>query len=83
MAIDWRSWRFGGRIGAARDRPGLAEAVLDALMVRFGQLSQAIQEALTDMRDTERLRRLHGDAIRAANLEEFQRLREQPGDRAR
>lgn len=63
------------RRGIAR---GLAEAVLDALMLRFGQVPPAVQEVVESVRDPERLRALHRQALTETSLDEFARRLTEP-----
>jgi len=49
------------------------ELVMDALVVKFGAVSEDILEKVQKMQEREVLRLLHRQAIMASNLEEFKK----------
>jgi hypothetical protein len=49
------------------------QAVLDALGIRFGQVSDEIRKRIEALRDETRLRALLKSAIQAGSIEEFTR----------
>jgi len=53
---------------------GRQEDVIEVLEIRFGELPEGLKTAISEVQDINRLKHLHREAIRCADVEGFTRV---------